>query len=82
MSLVVMLKFPWERGQATPLMNSSYWTKDMLFWERGSVFMVTGEGETALDPFQNDMNPVDREDPLKILAIDRKEKIKKTKQDR
>jgi hypothetical protein len=54
----------------------------MLFWERGSVFMVTGEGETALDPFQNDMNPVDREDPLKILAIDRKEKIKKTKQDR
>lgn len=40
-SLVVILKFLWERGQATPLMNSGYWTKDLLFLEKASVFMLT-----------------------------------------
>jgi hypothetical protein len=43
MSLVVILKFLWERGQAIPLMISDYWNKDMLFWERGSVFVLTGK---------------------------------------
>ena len=43
LSLVVILKFLWERGQAIPLMISSYWTSDMLFWERGSVFVLTGK---------------------------------------
>jgi hypothetical protein len=43
MSWVVILTFLWERGQAIPLMISSYWKKDMLFWERGFVFVVTGK---------------------------------------
>lgn len=31
------------RGQAKHLMISSYWTKDLLFWKRGSVFVLTGK---------------------------------------
>jgi hypothetical protein len=39
----MILKFLWERGQAIHLMISSYWTKDMLFWEEGSVFVLIGK---------------------------------------
>lgn len=59
LSLVAMiLKILWERGQnragpkrkelaklnqSIPLMISGYWTKDMVFWERGSAFMLIGK---------------------------------------
>lgn len=36
MSLMVILKLFWERGQDIHLMISSYWMKDILLWERGS----------------------------------------------
>jgi hypothetical protein len=37
MSLLVILKFFWEKSQAIPLTISNY----MLFWESGSVFVLT-----------------------------------------
>ena len=43
MILLVMLKFFWERDLAIPLMNSDYWTKDMLFWKKNSVFVLIGK---------------------------------------
>jgi hypothetical protein len=43
LSLVVILKFLWERGQAKRLMISGYWAKDLLFWEKGSAFVLTGK---------------------------------------
>jgi hypothetical protein len=49
MSLVVILKFLWERGQAIALMMSGYWVKGMLFWERCSVF-VTGKEKRLWTP--------------------------------
>jgi hypothetical protein len=49
MSLVVVLTFLWERGQAIPLVNLVYWTNGMLFWERVSVFVLTGK-ENSLRP--------------------------------
>ena len=38
-------------------MISGYWTKDMLFWEKGSI-CVDRQGEKALDPFQSDMDQI------------------------
>lgn len=52
MSLVVILKFFWETGQAKHLMISSYWTKDMLFLEKGSVFVLTGKEKGLWTPFR------------------------------
>ena len=43
MILVVILNFFWNGGQALPLMISGYWTKVMLFWARGSAFVLTGK---------------------------------------
>jgi hypothetical protein len=40
---VVILLFLWERSQAKCLMISSYWLKDILFWEEGSAFVLTGK---------------------------------------
>jgi hypothetical protein len=50
-SLVIfmILKTFWERGQSINLIHSIHfmisnsWTKDMLFWERASVFVLTGK---------------------------------------
>ena len=49
LSFVVIL-FLWERGQAKHLMISSYWKKDMLFWERGSVFVLIGKKKRLWTP--------------------------------
>jgi hypothetical protein len=50
----MILKLLLKRGQAIPLMISVYWAKNMLFWERHSVFVLTGK-EKGKDPFQSDM---------------------------
>jgi hypothetical protein len=45
----MILKTFWERGQSINLIHSIHfmisnsWTKDMLFWERASVFVLTGK---------------------------------------
>ena len=49
MSLVVVLTFLWEKDQAIHLVNFIYWTNGMLFWERVSVFVLTGK-ENSLRP--------------------------------
>jgi hypothetical protein len=41
LSLVVILKFLWERSEAKCLVISSYWTKDLLFWKKVSAFVLT-----------------------------------------
>ena len=43
LSLVVILDFLWERGQAKHLMISGCWTKELLFLEKGSTFVLTGK---------------------------------------
>jgi hypothetical protein len=50
MSLLIVLKLLMERGQAVPMMNSRYWTKDVLFWEKGSVFVLTGKENRLWTP--------------------------------
>jgi hypothetical protein len=84
---VVILKFLWERDQAIkliqsiPLMTSGYWKKDMLFWETGSVFVLTGsrKGFGPLPEwYGSDMT---REDPPEDFG-NRKEKFETIKQDR
>lgn len=59
MSLVVVLKFLWDRGQAKHfwILEKHDFT-DMLFWEKGSAFVLTGKGEKFLDPFQNDKDQI------------------------
>ena len=47
MSLAVILKF-----QAKRLMISGYWTKDLLTWERDSVFVLTGKERGLWTPFR------------------------------
>lgn len=74
LSLVVVLKFLRERGQAKHLMISGYWTKDMLFWEKGFAYFDR-KGEKALDPFQSDMDHMGR--PPEELG-----KVKRIKRDR
>jgi hypothetical protein len=37
LSIVVVLLFLWDRGQATGF--SPYWLKAMLIWGKGSVFV-------------------------------------------
>jgi hypothetical protein len=49
-SLVVILKFLWVRGQVIPLMISSYWTKDILFGEKGAAFVLTGKEKRLWTP--------------------------------
>ena len=65
MSLVVILKFLWERIQAKHLMISDYWTKNVFFWERGSVFVLTGEERGLWMPPRVTWIRYDRGDPLK-----------------
>jgi hypothetical protein len=54
--MVMILEILWERGQATKLsqsislMISGYWTKDMVFWERGSVFVLIRKKEGLWTP--------------------------------
>jgi hypothetical protein len=43
LSIVVVLLFLWERGQATGF--PGYQLKDMLFWGKGFVFCVFGKGD-------------------------------------
>lgn len=43
MSLVVILKFLWERGQAKCSIKPVYCPKGMLFWKKGSAFVLTGK---------------------------------------
>jgi hypothetical protein len=42
-SLVFILKVLWERSQPKQFLIASYWTKNMLFWEKGSAFVLTGK---------------------------------------
>jgi hypothetical protein len=66
LSLIVILKFLWERGQAKHLMISRYCIKDLLFWKRSSIFTLTkrrkgfgahqesyGSDRTGGDPLKN-----------------------------
>jgi hypothetical protein len=39
----IILKFLWERDQVKCLIISSYRTKGMLLWEKGSAFVLTGK---------------------------------------
>jgi len=46
-------------NQSILLMILDCWTKDLLFWERDSVFLVNKEEEEeALDLFQSDMDQI------------------------
>lgn len=63
LSLVVTLKFLWERGQAKRLMISGYWTKDLLFWKKVSAFVLTGKEKRLWTPswsYGSDMTGGDR----------------------
>jgi hypothetical protein len=52
----VILKILWKRGHdiniihPIPLMISGYWTRDMLLWERDSVFVLTGTEKNLWTP--------------------------------
>jgi hypothetical protein len=35
-----------------------YWTKDMLFWERGFVFVLRGKEKRLWTPFQSDKDQI------------------------
>lgn len=63
--MVTILKILWEGGQnrtglkreetgrlnqSIPLMISGCWIKDMLFWERGSVFVLMGKKKRLWTP--------------------------------
>lgn len=80
MSLVVILKFLWERGQAIkliqsiPLMIPGYWTEDMLFGER--AFMLTGKEKRLWTPSRVIWISYDRGRPPEDLGY-RKEKCEK-----
>jgi hypothetical protein len=50
LSLVVILKSLWERGQAKQLKISSYWTKDLLVWKKVSAFVLTGKEKRLRTP--------------------------------
>jgi hypothetical protein len=81
---MAILKFLWERGHATPLMVSGYWTKDMEFWEGGSAFVLTGKEEKAWTPSRVIWIRYDRSrhpSPTKILPTEKKN-LRKIKQDR
>ena len=80
MSLVIILKNFWKRDLAVPLMISGYWTKDMLFLERGSVFVLTGKEKRLWTPSRVIWIRYDRGRPPEDLGYG-KEKFKKIKQD-
>jgi hypothetical protein len=94
----MILKILWKRGQNRaglkrkeaanlsqyiPLMISGYWTKDMLFGERSSVFGLVGKWKRSWTPSRVIWIRYDRErsPPPEDLGY-RKEKFKKIKQDR
>jgi hypothetical protein len=81
MSLVVVLKFLWERGQDIPLMISGYWSKDMLFWKRDSVFVLTRKEKRLWTPSRVIWIRYDKGRPPETLGY-RREKFEKIKQDR
>ena len=69
---MVILKFLWERGQAIFVMLSSYWTKDVLFWERGSAFVLTGMEKRLWTPSRVIWIRYDRGRPPEDLGNSRK----------
>lgn len=75
LSLVVILKSLWERGQAKQLKISSYWTKDLLVWKKVSAFVLTGKEKRLRTPewYGSDMTG---RPPQEL------EKFKRNKQDR
>lgn len=52
----MMLEILWERGQVInlihfiSLMISDYWTKNVLFWEKDSIFMLRGKKQRLRTP--------------------------------
>jgi hypothetical protein len=69
--VVIVLQILYERGlkranlkkqeianlnQSILLMIFGCWTMDMLFWERGPLFVLTEKEEKALELFQRDID--------------------------
>ena len=50
----------------------SYWTKDMLFGERGYVFVLTGKEKRLWTPSKVILSDMIGEDPLKIMDAEKK----------
>lgn len=68
MNLMVVLQFLWERLQAILSVISSYWTKDMLFWEKGSVFVLTGKEKRLWISSRVIWIRLDRGRPSEVIA--------------
>lgn len=69
-------------NQSIFLMILCGWAKDMLFRERGFIFVLTENKKRFwISPKEIRLDKI-QQDPLKILTTNRKEKFKKTKQDR
>ena len=68
-----------ELDQSMLVMTSNRGTKDMLCWERGSRFVLTGKKKRLWIPSEIIKIRFTRGRPLKILAAERKKKIKRTK---
>ena len=81
MSLVVVLTFLWEKDQAIHLVNFIYWTNGMLFWERVSVFVLTGKEKRLWTLSRVIWIRYDRVRPPEDLG-NRKVKFEKIKQDK
>jgi hypothetical protein len=58
LSVVVVLKFLWKRGQAKCLMISGYWTNNMLFGGERLCIYIYRKGEKALYPLQSVMGQI------------------------
>ena len=76
----MILKIIWERGQnraglktkeanlnqSVHLIILGYWTKGMLFWERGSIFVLIGKNKRLWTPskviwirYDRERSPID-----------------------
>ena len=66
-----------ELDQSMLVMTSNRGTKDMLCWERGSRFVLTGKKKRLWSPTKVRRIKFDRGRPLKILTAEKKEKHQK-----